>query len=210
MKKLFVLDASAYLYSAYFAIRNMSNAKGESTNALFGFARSVMKLFKDFKPTHFVAVFDGLDNTKKRRELYPAYKAHRQATPGDLIYQIERAQMLCELMGVPWLSLPEVEADDTMGSIAHWAKTEGFLTYLCSGDKDLCQLVNDRVSILQKATTKFSAVGIIFFSHLTSWFKCLWSHSWTISFSTSAFKSTRFMTKPVAGSISPATVTSII
>ncbi|MBA2728656.1 MAG: DNA polymerase I, partial [Parachlamydiaceae bacterium] len=148
MKKLFVLDASAYLYSAYFAIRNMSNAKGESTNALFGFARSVMKLFKDFKPTHFVAVFDGENGIKQRREQYAEYKAHRQATPGDLIYQIERARQLCGLMGIPMLSIPEVEADDTMGSIALWSELHDTEVYLCSGDKDLCQLVNDKVFIL--------------------------------------------------------------
>lgn len=148
MNKLYVLDASAYLYSAYFAIRNMSNAKGESTNALFGFARSVMKLIKDFKPTHFVAVFDGEQSIKMRREIYADYKAHRQSTPGDLIYQIERAKQFCHLMGLPWLSLPNVEADDTMGSIAIWAKQQESMIYLCSGDKDLCQLVNSHVFIL--------------------------------------------------------------
>ena len=59
MEKLYILDASGYIYRSYFAIRQMTNAKGESTNALFGFIRSVLKLMKDFQPTHMVAVFDG-------------------------------------------------------------------------------------------------------------------------------------------------------
>lgn len=148
MNTLFVVDASSYLYSAYFAIRNMTNEKGESTNALFGFIRSLIKLRKDFNPTHLIAVFDGPNNGKKRKELYAEYKAHRLVTPPDLRYQIDRAQTFCNLMGIPMLSIPNVEADDTMGTIAVWASSQGSHVYLCSGDKDLGQLVNERVSML--------------------------------------------------------------
>lgn len=148
MDQLFILDASNYLYSAYFAIRNMTNAKGESTNALFGFARSVLKLIKEFHPKHMVVVFDGPNNAKKRLDLYPAYKAHRQAMPLDLRDQIQKAQHLCSLLNFPWLAIPEVEADDVIGSIAHWAKARTPDVYLCSADKDLCQCVDDRVRIL--------------------------------------------------------------
>lgn len=148
MEKLFIIDASGYLYSSYFAIRNMTNSKGESTNALFGFIRSVLKIIKEQKAEHVVAIFDGANNAKKRKSIYPQYKAHRQSMPEDLGYQIERAQQLCTLIGLPWLSVPEVEADDTMGSIAVWAKAHGIHAYLCSSDKDLCQLVNESVSIL--------------------------------------------------------------
>ena len=148
MEKLYVLDASGYLYSSYFAIRNMTNAKGESTNALFGFVRSVMKIKKDHNVTHIVAVFDGPNNTKGRKALYPEYKAHRQSMPEDLRYQITRAKEICSLLGIAWLDVPEVEADDTMGSIAEWGKNNDLHVYLCSGDKDLCQLVDEHVSIL--------------------------------------------------------------
>lgn len=148
MDSLFVVDASSYLYSAYFAIRNMTNSKGESTNALYGFIRSLIKLRKDFNPTHLIAVFDGPNNARKRLEIYPEYKAHRQATPQDLRYQIDRAQTFCKLMGIPMLSIPDVEADDVMGSIAQFAETSVKHIYLCSGDKDLCQLVNERISLL--------------------------------------------------------------
>ncbi len=148
MENLFVVDASGFLYSSYFAIKNMTNAKGESTNALFGFIRSIAKLRKDFNPNHLIAVFDGPNNAKKRTEIYSAYKAHRKETPQDLRYQIERAKTFCTLMGIPFLSVPEVEADDTMGAIALQTEKLGVHVYLCSSDKDLCQLVNDNISIL--------------------------------------------------------------
>lgn len=148
MKNLYILDASGYIYRSYFAIRNMTNAKGESTNGLFGFIRSVMKLFKDFDPTHFVAVFDGPHNAKSREAIYVNYKAHRSAMPPDLLYQIQWAQQFCNLMGLPMMSVPGVEADDTMGSIAIWGAEKEADVYICSSDKDLCQLVNGKVKIL--------------------------------------------------------------
>ena len=148
MEKIFILDASGYIYRSYFAIKNMTNSQGESTNALFGFIRSVLKLFKDFGPKHFVSVFDGPNNGKLRKELYAEYKAHRSAMPPDLLYQIEWAEKFCNLMGIPSLKVQGVEADDTMGSITKWAETLGSIVYLCTGDKDMCQLVNDKVFIL--------------------------------------------------------------
>lgn len=148
MDKIYILDASGYIYRSYFAIRNMTNSKGESTNALFGFARSVLKLFKDFHPTHLVAVFDGPNNAVARKNLYADYKAHRSVMPADLRYQIDWAHKFCELIGIPFLDIPNVEADDTMGSIALWAEKQGAKVFLCTSDKDMCQLVNENINIL--------------------------------------------------------------
>lgn len=148
MKKIFIIDASGYLFSSYFAIRNMTNSKGESTNALFGFIRSVQKLIKDFDASHVVAVFDGPNNAKKRLDIYPEYKAHRSETPQDLPYQINWARDFCDLAGIPLLNIPEIEADDAIGAIAVWAKKQGADAYLCSSDKDLSQLVNDHIFML--------------------------------------------------------------
>jgi DNA polymerase-1 len=148
MEKIFVLDASGYLYRSYFAIRNITNARGESTNALFGFIRSVLKLFKDFHPDHFVAVFDGPRNAKPREEIYAHYKAHRAEAPSDLFYQMDWARQFCELMGIPILNIPEVEADDTMGAVAKWAEHKGATVYLCTSDKDLAQMVSEKVFLL--------------------------------------------------------------
>jgi DNA polymerase-1 len=148
MEKIYILDASGYLYSSYFAIRNMTNRKGESTNALFGFVRSVLKLIKDFHPDHLVAVFDGPHNAKRREEIYSDYKAHRSATPQDLPYQINWAVEFCSLIGIPHLNIPEVEADDTMGSVAVWAEKQNAHAFLCTVDKDMCQLVSKNISML--------------------------------------------------------------
>ncbi len=148
MKTLYVVDASGYLYRSYFAIRNVTNAKGESTNALFGFIRSLQKLRKDFNPEHLVAIFDGPHSIRGRKEIYADYKAHRAVTPPDLAYQIEWARQACALMGIPYLSVPGVEADDTMGSVAVWASKHDAKVYLCTSDKDLCQFVDDKINIL--------------------------------------------------------------
>ena len=148
MDKLFILDASGYIYRSYFAIRQMTNAKGESTNALFGFIRSVLKLMKDFQPTHMVSVFDGPSNSAARTAIYADYKAHRKEMPKDLLYQIGWAQQFCQLLGIPELMVPEVEADDTIGSVAQWAAEQGAVAYMCTSDKDMCQLVTDRILIL--------------------------------------------------------------
>ncbi|MCB1113933.1 MAG: DNA polymerase I [Chlamydiia bacterium] len=148
MPPLFIIDASGYLYRSYFAIRNMTNPEGESTNALFGFIRSLEKLMKEFSTEDIIAVFDGPKGGKQREAIYPEYKAHRAKAPPDLYYQIDWARHWCDLSGVPNLSLPEVEADDTIGAIAKWAKNIGREVYLCTSDKDLCQLVNGHVKVL--------------------------------------------------------------
>lgn len=147
-RTLYVIDASGYLYRSYFAIRNMTNPNGESTNALYGFIRSFLKLIKDFHPHHVVAVFDGPNNAAKRKAMYSEYKAHRTSMPADLRYQIEWAKQFCDLWGLPHLDIPDVEADDTMGSIAVWGEHQFEKVYLCTSDKDMCQLVNDKIHLL--------------------------------------------------------------
>jgi DNA polymerase I len=148
MDKIFLVDASGFIYRSYFAIQNLTNSKGESTNGLYGFIRSILKLMKDFQPTHLVSVFDGPQSTLKRSEIYPDYKAHRKEMPKDLVHQIVWARQFCRLMGIPEMALTGVEADDTMGSIATWAAIEGAEVFLCTSDKDFCQLVNKKIKIL--------------------------------------------------------------
>lgn len=148
MKKIYIVDASGYLYRSYFAIRNMTNAKGESTNALFGFVRSLFKLIKDFEPEYLVAVFDGPRSIQSREAIYAQYKAHRKEMPSDLYPQITQAKHFCQLAGLPSLTIEGVEADDTMGSIAAWCHQKGVTSYLCTSDKDLYQFVNENTFIL--------------------------------------------------------------
>lgn len=149
MKKLYIVDAVNLLFRSYYAIGPMTNPQGESTNALFGFIRSLYKLIAEFKPDYLVAVFDGPDNKKMRTALYAEYKSHRKAMPEDLYPQLEKALYWCEIAGIPFLSVPGVEADDTMGSIAVWAEKKDVDVFLCSSDKDLCQLIDDKIFMIQ-------------------------------------------------------------
>ena len=148
MDKIYILDAVNYLFRSYYAIGPMTNAKGQSTSAVFGFIRSVQKLIKDFFPDHLICVFDGPDNKKSRQAVYAEYKMHRKGAPEDLFPQFEWANEYCELAGIPVLCFEGVEADDTMASVALWAEKKGSKVFLCSSDKDLMQLVNDRIFML--------------------------------------------------------------
>lgn len=148
MEKIFIIDAVNYLFRAYYAIGPMTNPKGQSTSALYGFIRSVQKLIKDFSPQHLVCVFDGPDNKKLRQEMFAEYKAHRKAAPDDFYPQIALALEFCKKAGLPYLMIEGHEADDTMASVCHWAKEKKLTSYLCTSDKDLYQLVDDNTFIL--------------------------------------------------------------
>lgn len=148
MEKIFILDALGYLFRSYYAIRNLSKPTGESTNALYGFIRALLKVIKDFNPTHLVVVFDGPNNTKKRTAIYPEYKSNRLHPPEDLPHQLEWAYEFCEIANIPRLRIPGVEADDVMAAIALWAAQNQHEAYICSSDKDLFQLVGDKICIV--------------------------------------------------------------
>ncbi|MDF2577046.1 MAG: polA [Chlamydiales bacterium] len=148
MDKIYLIDASGVIYRSYFALPPMNNPQGVPTQALFGFARALIRLQKDFLPQHIVAIFDGINNKQKRTEIYADYKSHRKETPPDLISQIHLAQDYCKQAGIPHLAVPNVEADDTIGSIALWAAGQGAEVYICSSDKDLCQLVSSKIKVI--------------------------------------------------------------
>lgn len=148
MKELYIIDASAYLYRAYFAIQNMTNQEGQSTNALYGFISSFLKLLADKNPEYVIAAFDGPKSWQSRTRLYADYKANRRVQPPDLFHQIDWAREFCKLFGLPLLDIPEVEADDTIASVARLAESEGFKVFICSEDKDLGQIVNSNIKLL--------------------------------------------------------------
>lgn len=148
MNKIYIVDAVNFLFRSYYAIGPMMNDQGESTNALYGFIRSVQKLIKDFSVQYLVCVFDGPDNKKSRRTVYADYKMHRKGAPEDLFPQFERAYEWCELAGIPTLCVEGVEADDAMAAVAVWAAKQGDNAYLCTSDKDLMQLVNERIFLI--------------------------------------------------------------
>lgn len=148
MEKLFVLDAINFLFRSFYAIRGMKNKEGIATNALYGFVRSVQKILKEHNPSHCVAVFDGPNNKKSRTDIYAEYKANREGMPQELVPQLQYAMDFCKMAGIPMLCIDGVEADDVIGSIAHWSKEFCKQTFLLSSDKDLAQLVDDNVFLL--------------------------------------------------------------
>jgi len=148
MQKLYVIDAVNFLFRSYYAIGPMTGPNGESTGALYGFIRTLYKLMRDFSPDHLVAIFDGPDNKQHRTKIYQEYKSHRKGMPEDLFPQLELAIEFCDIAGIPHLEIPGFEADDVMGSIAVWAAKKDTRVYLCTSDKDMCQLVDEKIHVL--------------------------------------------------------------
>lgn len=149
MKQFFIIDAIGFLFRSFFAIRGMKAPDGTPTNALYGFIRSLEKLFHDFQVENCVAVFDGPNNKASRTKIYEQYKGHRSQMPDELAIQLKLAHQFCDLYGIPQLSIPNVEADDVIGTLAMIKKEEGFHVHIVSQDKDLCQLVSKHIDLIQ-------------------------------------------------------------
>lgn len=144
--RLFVIDGTGYIFRSYWAIPNFTDSEGRPTGAVFGFARMLIKLLREHDPSHIVIVFDA-PGKNFRNDLYPEYKANRDKAPEDLISQFPLVDDLVEAFDIPVLRIPGVEADDVMGTLARRAEAEGLEAILVSGDKDLLQLVTDRVTV---------------------------------------------------------------
>jgi DNA polymerase I len=145
LERLVIIDAAGALYRAYYAITSEL-----SHHALFGFIRSLKKIQNALEPTHIVAVFDGMGNAESRKKIYADYKAHRQAMPEDLRAQYQMAKEYCTYAGISFLSLDGVEADDVIASLATQIVKKDLKVEVAvvSSDKDLCQIVTERISII--------------------------------------------------------------
>lgn len=148
MENIFIIDAVNYLFRSYYAIGPMTNKNGVSTSAVYGFIRSINKLINDFKPKYIVAVFDGPESKESRKKVYSEYKMHRKKAPDDLYPQFEMAFDWCNLAGIPALCIRGFEADDVMATIAKWSDENHITAYICTSDKDLMQMVNQNVFVL--------------------------------------------------------------
>ena len=147
-KKLFLLDAMALIYRAYFAFNKNPrlSSKGVNTSAVFGFANVLLDLLKNEKPTHIGVAFDTMAPTV-RKVGFEAYKAHRQETPEDIIKSLPYIHELIEGFNIPVLFVDGYEADDVIGTLAKQAEKHGFTTYMMTSDKDFGQLVSDNIFI---------------------------------------------------------------
>ncbi|MEW8461283.1 MAG: PIN domain-containing protein, partial [Candidatus Thiodiazotropha endolucinida] len=142
-----LVDGSSYLFRAYHALPDLSNSQGEPTGAIVGVLNMLRRLISDFDPDYMVVVFDAPGGSF-RNEIYPEYKANRPPMPDDLRDQIEPLHAIIRAMGLPMLVVPGVEADDVIGTLARQATEKGIETMISTGDKDMAQLVNERVTLI--------------------------------------------------------------
>ena len=145
-KRLYVIDGMAFAFRSYFAIPHLRDSRGNPTNAVYGFARVLLKILREEKPSHLVLVFDAPGKVF-REDLYPDYKKTRKETPEDLLAQFPVIDRLAEAFEIPVLRVPLVEADDVMGTLAKRAEQWGVHTVLVTNDKDMLQLVNGNTSV---------------------------------------------------------------
>lgn len=147
MKTLLLVDGSSYLYRAFHALPDLRNHNNEPTGAIHGVLNMLRRLHKDYQADYSACVFDAKGKTF-RDELYPDYKAHRPPMPPDLAAQIEPLHACIRAMGWPMLIVNGVEADDVIGTLAKQAAAAGMRCIISTGDKDIAQLVNAQVTLV--------------------------------------------------------------
>jgi DNA polymerase-1 len=155
-KPLILIDGSNWLYRAYFALPPLKSPQGEPTGMVRGFAAMLKKLLKDYAPERIAVVFDPPGDTW-RNTIYDDYKATRDATPEDLSSQFVHVRTWVEAMGLPLLQVKGEEADDVMGTLTREARRHGVPVLLVTGDKDMAQLVDGEVQLLD--TMKNATLG---------------------------------------------------
>ena len=158
-----LLDGMALAYRAYYAFiqRPLINAKGQNTSAVFGVVTFLNKILQDEKPDHIAVVFDTSAPTF-RHDAYTEYKATRQKMPDDLSSQIPIIKQAIRAYNIPTVEREGFEADDIIGTLARQAEREGTRTFLVTSDKDLMQLVSDRITMYRpgRQGTDVDLVGI--------------------------------------------------
>ena len=150
-KPFVLVDGSSYLFRAYHAMPDMSNSKREPTGTIYGVINMMRRLLKDYDPEHLAVVFDAKGKTF-RNDMYKEYKANRPPMPDDLRQQIEPIHEIIKAMGLPLICVSGVEADDVIGTLSEQAAALGIDTLISTGDKDMAQLVNKHVSLVNTMT----------------------------------------------------------
>ena len=148
---LILVDGSSYLYRAYHALPPLTTSKGFPTGAMYGVINMIGKLLEQYQPERIGVVFDARGKNF-RHELYADYKANRPPMPEDLAMQIEPLHEIVEALGLPLLVIPGIEADDVIGTLAHQATEAGQDTLISTGDKDMAQLVNEHITLINTMT----------------------------------------------------------
>lgn len=154
MKTLLLVDGSSYLYRAFHALPDLRSNKNEPTGAIRGVLSMLRKLHKDYPADYSACVFDAKGKTF-RDDIYPEYKANRAAMPDDLRSQVEPLHEAIKAMGWPLLMVDNVEADDVIGCLAKQAEKQGLRVIISTGDKDISQLVNEHVTVINTMPNAF-------------------------------------------------------
>ena len=146
-QRIFLIDGSSYIYRAYYAIRHLNNSRGMATNAIYGFTNMLLKVMREHQPHLLAVIFDSKGPTF-RKDLYPEYKANRSAMPEDLVPQIPYIKRVVEALNMPGIELAGYEADDIIATLAKKFAAEGMDVTVVTGDKDLMQIVDDHIRLL--------------------------------------------------------------
>ncbi|MFK5245722.1 DNA polymerase I [Glaesserella parasuis] len=144
---LVLVDGSSYLYRAFHAFPPLTNKQGEPTGAMYGVLNMLKSLIAQVEPSHIAVVFDAKGKTF-RDELFEQYKSHRPPMPDELRSQIQPLHAMIKALGIPLLSIEGVEADDVIGTLAVQASQAGKHVLISTGDKDMAQLVNDHIMLI--------------------------------------------------------------
>ena len=160
-KTLLLVDGSSYLYRAFHAMPDLRNAEGAPTGAIYGMINMLRRLRQDYSAAYIACVFDAKGKTF-RDDLYPEYKANRASMPEDLVLQIEPIHEVVRALGWPILMIEGIEADDVIGTLSVQATQAGLSTVISTGDKDLAQLVNNNVTLINTMSNeKLDRAGVI-------------------------------------------------
>jgi DNA polymerase-1 len=152
--RLFLIDGSAYIFRAFFAIPPLTNSAGLPTNAIFGFTNILLKFLKQYQPEYVAVALDAGRKTF-RNELHPEYKGNRPEAPPDLIPQFPYFRKVLEALNLPLLELPGYEADDIIATLCARFADKGYELVVVSSDKDLMQLVTNGVKLLDSAKDRW-------------------------------------------------------
>ena len=159
MKKILVIDGNSIINRAFFGVRPLTTKSGKHTNAIFGMVNIISKQLDSIKPDYCAVAFD-VKHPTFRHEMFTEYKAGRNPTPPELLEQFPDAKECMELMGIHVMELPGYEADDIQGTVAKMAHgcLEETESYVLSGDRDLLQLIDDKITVLLAGNTETKAI----------------------------------------------------
>lgn len=153
MDKIYIIDGSGFIFRAFYALPPLTAPNGQAIGAVLGFCNMIIKTINDKKPARIVVAFDAKRKTF-RNDIFPEYKANRKDTPEDLIGQFAIVRSACEAFSIPMIEIEGFEADDIIASICRIAVAKGISAEVISSDKDMMQLISDKVSFFDPAKSK--------------------------------------------------------